>query len=143
MTKFMGHLASLTNRSTVDCFKPSKASEKTADMQSSPIPHKADIGHYLQYAKVKLGVRAAQNHAVALESQRYGPDILDQVPDKNLEDISIALGDVLHLKKGSKKWFHSTECKCTLTEMMQSESRIAKPQFPTTPVSMPDSPESS
>ena len=87
------------------------------DPQSSPIPHDSDIPHYLQYAEERLGVKSATDLAVALETHRYGPDILGQVPDDKLEQIGIPMGDVIRLKKGSSKWFYSCDRKRKLEEL--------------------------
>lgn len=124
MTQLMGHVAHITSAkqslNPANLSTPSKNITKSAEPQSSPIPHDSDIPNFLRYAEEKLGVRAATDHSVALETHHYGPDILAQVPDVKLEEIGIPAGDALRLKKGCTKWYHSGARKRTLEEMRQS-----------------------
>lgn len=122
-SELVGHLVALTTAAAANqgipvTPAPSDQSRSTAaaDPQSSPVPHETDIPNFLDYAERKLGVAGARSHESAMSTYRYGPDILPQVPDEKLEEIGLARGDILRMKKGSIKWFHGPERKRKFAE---------------------------
>ncbi|KDQ19178.1 hypothetical protein BOTBODRAFT_42054 [Botryobasidium botryosum FD-172 SS1] len=69
------------------------------------------------YAEEKLGVEDAMQHEAALRQEKYGPDILGSVPDKDLAALCIPKGNIICLKAGSLKWFNSPDAKCKHSEV--------------------------
>ena len=105
LTELVGHLVNLTsvNRNAPVPVTPSKPA--LPDPQSSPIPHNTDIPSFLEYAEQKLGVSSTQSYESMMLLYRL-PDILLHVPDDKLEEIGVARGDIIRMKKGSVKWYH-------------------------------------
>ncbi|KAJ3752015.1 hypothetical protein EV360DRAFT_89155 [Lentinula raphanica] len=78
-----------------------------------PVPH---------LAHETFGISHATLHRYALESARYGPDILDVVNDSALTAIGLSPGDAIQLKREAPIWWNGPLAKCKLTLADQAET---------------------
>jgi hypothetical protein len=56
-------------------------------------------------------VKDATLYESSLHRKRYGPDILPQVSDKALEEVSIQPSDAIRLKDGAAVWWNGPDAK--------------------------------
>ena len=90
---------------------PPQAKVAETTMSSPPIPSPTQLVRYLKYAETSLGVHHVLSYKSALELHGIGPDILPNVDDKLLSDLSISAGDSIRLKKGSIAWWNGADAK--------------------------------
>ena len=97
------------------------------DSQSSPIPHESDISQFLGYAETKLGVSKAMRLEPLMSANGFGPDILSDVPDERLEEIGVAKGDIIRMKRSATKWFYSLDRKRAIAAMKETHLSVPQP----------------
>ncbi|KAJ3846712.1 hypothetical protein EV368DRAFT_52390, partial [Lentinula lateritia] len=66
---------------------------------------------FLVYAETNVSMEHATQHLLRLQEEGYGPDILDQVDDKDLKILGIKHGDVLRLKQAAPLWLNGPDAK--------------------------------
>jgi hypothetical protein len=81
------------------------------DQQAPLIPSPSNIPHFLKHASTVLGVHHALKFESPLRCKGYGPDILPDVDDSAFMALGISVGNVLHLKNGSQKWWNGPDVK--------------------------------
>ncbi|KAJ3911313.1 hypothetical protein F5877DRAFT_10621, partial [Lentinula edodes] len=80
---------------------------------------------FLEYAETNVGVEHATQHLLRLQEEGYGPDILDQVDDKDLKILGIKHGDVLRLKRAAPLWLNGPDAKCKVPSAASRASASA------------------
>ena len=62
------------------------------------------LPQFLAHAKNNLGVKNAVHLQFQMGSKRYGPDILQHIPDNKHQELGISDSDVIQLKCGASNW---------------------------------------
>ncbi|KAK0227193.1 hypothetical protein EDD85DRAFT_1027263 [Armillaria nabsnona] len=66
---------------------------------------------FLAHCEKALGVSDALSYEDALRDQGFGPDILHQVEDKELQSIGFRSGDIIRLKQNAQRWWNGPDAK--------------------------------
>ncbi|KAJ3845846.1 hypothetical protein EV368DRAFT_53498 [Lentinula lateritia] len=80
---------------------------------------------FLEYVETNVGVERTTQHLLHLQEEGYGPDILDQVDDKDLKILGIKHGDVLRLKRAAPLWLNGPDAKCKVPSAASRASASA------------------
>ncbi|KAE9384239.1 hypothetical protein BT96DRAFT_1008279 [Gymnopus androsaceus JB14] len=125
----LAHLATIM--SMIGGRSASPLSSKLPAPPSSPVKNTPmKLCCFLEYAETDVGIKDANLHYYALDMQGYGPDILDCVENKELVDLGIKAGDVIHLKQAAPVWFGSSNAKRQQTGPSTSIHSAAPDLFP-------------
>ncbi|KAH7918824.1 hypothetical protein BV22DRAFT_986080, partial [Leucogyrophana mollusca] len=89
---------------------------------SPPIPTPSKLTSYLQYAEKHLSIDGAMIYEPTLRMKGIGPDIMMNVPDNVFLEAGFTIGDVIHLKDGSTRWWNGPDAK---RKRSDTESQVA------------------
>ncbi|KDQ06672.1 hypothetical protein BOTBODRAFT_181377 [Botryobasidium botryosum FD-172 SS1] len=99
-----------------------RSTDSPSHTSPPPRPSPSQLSRYLRYATKELGVEDAEQYELALRKERYGPDILADIPDGDLADLKIPRGDVRRLKNGCSEWLRSSDAKRKHSEIDTPEN---------------------
>ncbi|KAJ8519665.1 hypothetical protein ONZ45_g3387 [Pleurotus djamor] len=142
-TSDIGHLATILTTLLPSIQHPSTPSRTSISHSPAPETQESDPDHppdlsplqntpsklrrFLKHAETKLGVPKALEYEFALDRDKYGPDILDTVPDNDLVSIGIPRGDVIRLKRGSTAWWKSGEARKRPNDDLEGSDQVQPP----------------
>ncbi|KAJ7096181.1 hypothetical protein C8R44DRAFT_749026 [Mycena epipterygia] len=110
------------------CLSTPKQEQENAKASQVALPTPSKLPRFLEYAGQNLGVPLAPSFESPMHKNGYGPDILHLLDDRDLMDIGINKGDVIHLKAGAQLWWNGPEAnknkKCSRAEMEEASTSL-------------------